>query len=97
MGENHLTDGERKFHLENEDSNIVFLDDYERVFIHIATTCPFEYGMNGATGFRYDAIKDYMSWNSDDTHAPNEIHKEHINTFLQLGTFLASELRTNRK
>lgn len=76
---------------------IVFLEDHERVFIHIALICPFEYGINGATGFRYDALKDFMSWNCDPDYEPDEIYKEHTNTFLQLGTFLASELRTNRK
>lgn len=97
MGENHLTEGEKNFHLNNEDSNIVFLEDHERVFIHIAYTCPFEYSMNGATGFRYDAIKDFLRWNSDATYDPDEIHKEHLETFLQLGRFLAKELADNAK
>lgn len=96
MGENHLNEKEKKFHLENEDSAIVFLEEHEIVFIHISTTCPFEYGINGAIGFRYDAIKDFLRWNSDTDYDPDEIYKEHIRTFLQLGTFLASELKPKK-
>ncbi len=53
--------------------------------------------MNGATGFRYDAIKDFIKWNSDDSIDIDEIYKEHLPTFLQLGTFLVNALKTEAK
>lgn len=87
----------KEFHLNEPDSKIIFLDDREQVFIYIATSCPFEGGLNGATGYRYDAIKDYIRWNSDYTIDVDEIYKAHIPTFLQLGTYLASELKSNHK
>lgn len=99
VGEQHLTDKMRDFHLNNADSTIVFLKEDERVFIHIASLCPFEIGINGATGFRYDAIKDFIRWNGNSDYEPDELYKEHISTFLQLGIFMSTELKpkSNRK
>jgi len=82
--------------LNEPDSRIVFLEERERVFIHIATLCPFEISFNGATGFRYDAIKDFIRWHTDESEDIDDIYKEYLPTFLQIGTFLVNELKSNR-
>jgi len=64
VGEMKLDAEQRKSVRKNQKSRIVFFDDepelleLTRVFLQI----PFEYGMMGAVGKKYEAIKDYLSW-----------------------------------
>jgi len=83
--------------MNSEDSNIVFIEPIEEVFISIALTCPMEHGFNGITGFRYDAIKDYISWHYNENMELKEIFKEYLPIFLHIGSYFANEIRSNHK
>lgn len=49
----------------NSLSKVVFLQDDElRKVANVFLNIPFEYGVNGAVGKKYEAIKDYLKWNS---------------------------------
>jgi len=53
--------------------------------------------MAGAIGLRYDAIKDFIRWYSNDEEDLDEIYKEYMREFLHLGSFFVGELSSNRK
>ena len=60
------------FHIDKRDlqsvkddplSKVVFLEGaFEHAIISVLFQIPFEYGMNGPTGLKYEALKDYCRW-----------------------------------
>lgn len=49
------------------ESKIVILKDYELIVLsRVFTQIPFEYGMAGIVGKKYEAVKDYLRWNDLD-------------------------------
>lgn len=82
----------------NPDSSIVFLEDYWSIaIVDIILRCPLDYGFNGATGLKYEALKDFVKWASPDGYKPDYIAKEFVPLLLSLGSFYCSELSLNRK
>lgn len=96
MGEAHLDDEEKEILSQNEDSRIVFLNDDEKVFITIVFSCPLEHGLNGVTGLKYEALKDFIKWNYNEECNLEEITKVHLPYLLELGKVLAREINDNR-
>lgn len=98
MGERSLTNKEKRAIKDNPDSTIIFLeDDWSISIIDIVLRCPLEYGMNGATGLKYEALKDFVRWSSPCEYKKDHIEREFIPLILNLGSFYSSELNSNRK
>ena len=53
--------------------------------------------MNGATGLKYEALKDFVKSASPEGYKPDYIAKEFVPLLLSLGSFYCSELSLNRK
>lgn len=77
--------------LTNEDSTIVFLKTGELAqrLIILVQTIPLEYGFNGAVGLKYEAIKDYVKW---ETPKGYNKQKEYVPILVNLGRYYANEI-----
>lgn len=64
-GELDLYGEERDEIKNNKLSEVIFYDDDEELYTltRIFLQIPFEYGFSGATGKKYEAIKDFLKWN----------------------------------
>lgn len=98
MGERSLSPSAKKAIRDNPDSSIVFLDDNWSIsVVDIVLRCPVDYGMNGATGLKYEALKDFVRWACPDGYKKDHIEREFIPLILSLGSFYCNELNSNRK
>lgn len=56
-----------------------------------------EQGLNGMTGLKYEALKDFIGWNSSDDYALEDITRKHLPFLLSLGKTLAREINDNNR
>jgi len=63
--------------------------------VSVVIQCPLEYGAMGATGLKYDAVKDFIKWSTPEGYDKKEVLKAHIPFILNLGSYYVGEL--NRK
>ena len=83
---------------DNPDSSVIFLDDnWSIAIVDIILRCPLDYGFNGATGLKYEALKDFIKWACPDGYSKDHIQKEFIPLILSLGSFYCSQLSLNHK
>jgi len=77
--------------IKNPDSNIIIRDEYTKPIIDIILQCPKEHGgMGGMIGLKYEALKDYVEWNTPDGYCHKQMQKMYIPTLLSYGQIYAS-------
>lgn len=72
-------------------------DNWSKAIVHLILSCPLEYGMNGATGLKYEALKDFVKWNTPQGYSVEETQKEYVPLLLNLGRYYCNSLTTNAK
>lgn len=91
-----MSESEKKVFSENPDSTIVFLDDdWSMSIVSMITQSPIEYSSGGASGLKYEAVKDFLRWATPVGYDEEFILKNHVQLILNLGQYRVSEM--NRK
>ena len=56
-----------------------------------------DYGFNGVTGLKYEALKDFVKWNTPQGYSVDATQKEYVPLILNLGRYYCNSLTANQE
>lgn len=80
--------------MNNPDSDVIFLQDKQEIsIVNFIRSLPLEYGINGAVGAKYEALKDLMLFEKPMHYSKKQVLSRYLSLFYNLSVYYASLLK----